>query len=267
MKLLCKTQLPIEWTCQVSVFTYNTLDAALNAILAQQYHFSGGNQVLFFLVCAWACLSTSTQLRRHRCPHRHTAFMYVISEEPKLLWEQNSLNFVLNSHSSGALSVGFLSVYSIPVGYSCANPWQVPPLCIVAAIASYFMSLSGRETGAQCKITVTKTLDKRKKHHKKSQAAACLCNFLFADSLASPKEMRCIHTEKKQAPSARPGPLGFCWWGCWYSWLGLWRKTGGTFLPYLPPGQAQLSPLWVVFPVMEVLSFRSWCDPGVNWAH
>lgn len=77
---------------------------------------------------------------------------------------------------------------------------------------------------------------------------------MLADSLASTKEMRCIHTEKKQAPSARPGPLGLLlelmvwaleenhgdllalppsWASTAFSSLGGLSSDGGLVLPLL----------------------------------
>lgn len=51
------------------------------------------------------------------------------------LWRQNcSEDKLPNFHSSCALSVGFLTIYSIPLGYSCANPWPAHPLLDVINI-------------------------------------------------------------------------------------------------------------------------------------
>lgn len=107
-----------------------TLDATLNGILAKQ------PTALLLCMCLSLFIyfqSVRRDTRWHRCPHSHTIFTYVIFVEQKLLWERNSLNFVLNSHSCCALSVGFLNVYSIPVCYKCVNPWQVHPRCIIVA--------------------------------------------------------------------------------------------------------------------------------------
>lgn len=128
---------------------------------------------------------------------------------------------------------------------------------------SYFISLSDLETATQRKIIETKTPNKRKSHYKKKLAAHC-GRFSCSQTALPAQRKWGVFTLKRNRPLLQSqGPLGFCW----NSWFGLWRKTVGTFLPYLPPGQAQLSPLWVVFPVTEVLSFRFWCDPGVNWVH
>lgn len=131
------------------------------------------------------------------------------------LWRQNcSENKVPNFHYSCALSVGFPSIYLISFGSSCANPWPAhPPLAVINILVStlFLFQILKAE---QCKVTESKTLNK-KILHQENQTAHCVCIFLSIDSLASRKETRCTHTEKKQAPSAWLGPLNFCWWGTW----------------------------------------------------
>lgn len=127
MELLWKMQLPFDWTFQVNVFTYSTLNATLRASL-QSRTFGRSNLLLFFLVFAWACLSTSNPLRRQQ---DGTSVPMGMGG----LCMSSSLNFVLNFHYSCALSVGFLIIYAIVVAYSQTSPWQVPPLCILTTIA------------------------------------------------------------------------------------------------------------------------------------
>lgn len=127
------------------------------------------------------------------------------------LWRQNcSEDKLPNFHSSCALSVGFLTIYSIPLGYSCANPWPAHPLLDVINIpVSTLFLLQILKQQHNVKSQNQKLPAKKPSLGKPTAHGICI--FLSTDSLASRKERRCTCTERKQAPSPWLGPLNFCW--------------------------------------------------------
>lgn len=135
VKLLCKMQLPFEWTCQVSVFSY----IFWMLLLTKQYHLVKGSKNSSFLhTCRLVYLlpASYTGNKMAQVSPMGKSFLPTPS-----LWRQNcSENKVPNSQFSCALSVGFLNgssriwQYSFPVGYSCANSQPAHLPCTVAVI-------------------------------------------------------------------------------------------------------------------------------------
>lgn len=182
--------------------------------------------------------------RWHKCSHGNMMLVYVVLPEfcpefPLLLCIISGILEYLCNPSCLQLDKPMAS--SSPVCMSCH-----------CSTLSYFISLSDIERGVQCKIMETKT-----KEAIKTLSSSMQWYCFVQTALPAWRKWGVLTLKRNRPLPARPGPRGFCSWGCWCSWLGLWKKTAGTFLSYLPPGQTQLPPLWVVFPAMEVLSFCS----------
>lgn len=150
MELLWKMQLPFDWTFQVNVFTYSTLNATLRASL-QSRTFGRSNLLLFFLVFVWACLSTSNPLWRQQ---DGTSVPMGMGG----LCMSSSLNFVLNFHDS----CGFLDYLCNCSCLQLDKPMASSSSMYISyhfCTLPYFISLSDTERGVKCKIMETKTIE------------------------------------------------------------------------------------------------------------
>lgn len=154
MELLWKMQLPFDWTFQVNVFTYSTLNATLRASL-QSRTFGRSNLLLFFLVFALYLFiyfqSFMKATRWHKCSHGNGGLVYVILPEfcpefPLLLCIICGFLDYLRNCSCLQLDKPMASSSSVYISYHCCT-------------LPYFISLSDIERGVKCKIMETKTIE------------------------------------------------------------------------------------------------------------